>query len=325
MKIYGNKRALERLKQYDRSGRMPHSLLFCGDEGTGKKLLADYAAMLYFCGGIVRPCMKCSDCRRIGEHIHPDVIYADCGDMSVTELRELLRRSFSMPVEGKLTVFILTNFHLANSECQNALLTYLEEPSDKVRFILTASEKNAVLSTILSRTALIPTEPLSVRECTEALAELGYSENASELAKLFGGNLGQALKAANDKNGTLYFDLAKEYITALLEYREYNALEVMHRVPQPKDDKRGPLKAVINAVAGMIHDSLMISQGGLTSCGCDADLSFKLERKYPPAVLNAMCAEARRFSDITASVNFNPALTANAFTAALFRAAENKK
>lgn len=324
MKIYGNKQALEQLKRYSDSGRMPHSLMFCGNDGTGKRTLADFTAMLYFCGEREKPCMKCSDCRRIGEHIHPDVIYADCGDMSVADLRELLRGSFATPVEGKLRVYILSNFHFARKDCQNVLLTFLEEPSDSVRFILTASEKNAVLPTILSRVALIPTCELSPKECEAALKEMGVTEGADKLAAMFGGNLGQALKAAKDKNGTLYFDLAREYIAALLEYHEYKALAVTRRIPQPKEDKRGPLKAVVAAAGNIIHDAFVISQGGTPSCGCDAELSRRLAEKYPPFVLNEMCSKAAEFTEITSRVNFNAVLTANAFTAALFGAAEKK-
>ena len=57
MKIYGNKRALERFDQYSGSGRLPHALLLFGDKGTGKHILADYAAMLHFCKSGDPPCV----------------------------------------------------------------------------------------------------------------------------------------------------------------------------------------------------------------------------------------------------------------------------
>lgn len=324
MKIYGNEPALERLGQYRRSGKMPHSLLFCGDVGTGKKTLADYTAAMYFCREEDPPCGRCSECRRIYEHIHPDVIYADCGEMSVAELRELLRSSYSMPVEGLMRVYILREFSLANRECQNALLTYLEEPSDRVRFILTASDKNAVLPTILSRTATISTRPLSVEECTEFLKEHGCKEEPRRLAEMFGGNAGLALKAFEDKKGTLYLDCAREYVSAILEYHEYKALAVIQRLPRPKDDKRGPVKDLIIAAGNIIHDAFVTAGGGKASCGCDRELSEKLAEKYSLSVLDAMCEEVRRFSGIVSTVNFNPVLTANAFTAAIFSAAEKE-
>lgn len=63
MEIYGNKEAVNRLTDYRANGRMPHSLLFFGDSGTGKRTLAFYTAMLYLCEKDGEaPCMKCLNC-----------------------------------------------------------------------------------------------------------------------------------------------------------------------------------------------------------------------------------------------------------------------
>ena len=154
MEIYGNKEVLERLFEYRANNRMPHSLLFFGDFGTGKRTLALYTAMLYLCkNGGNTPCMKCGDCERAEKQIHPDIIYIDGEKTSVVQLREILRDSHGASVEGGIRIYILSELQSLNRECQNALLTYLEEPSDNVRFILTASNKNGILPTILSRLA----------------------------------------------------------------------------------------------------------------------------------------------------------------------------
>lgn len=322
MKIYGNKRALERLGEYGRSGRLPHSLLFFGDTGTGKRTLADYTAMLYFCksGGEV-PCGKCSSCTRIEQHIHPDVIYLDCGGLSVAELRETLRSSYGLPVEGELRVYIMSEFQLFNRECQNALLTYLEEPSERNRFILTASNRSSILPTILSRTALIQTEPLDIPECAEALKDRGQPEEAERLAAQYGGNLGLALKALSDKNAAVYLEFAREFILALCKGEEYTALTVFQRLPQPKDDKRAPVRELILAAQRILHDAFVFAGGGST----DSDLAKQLAQSYDMAVLKGFCARAEEFAVTATEVNFNSKITANAFTAALFSVADTNK
>ena len=323
MRIYGNKRALERLEEYKRGDRLPHSLLFFGDGGTGKRTLADYTAMLYLCKSGDSPCGQCSDCTRIERHIHPDVVYVDCASLSVGELREVLRSSYGLPVEGELRIFILTEFQLFNRECQNALLTYLEEPSPHNRFILTASSRSSILPTILSRTAMIQTEPLSVTECAEALRERGCGDEAEKLSAAWGGNLGMALKALSEKNGSLYLDAAREFVSALCNGEEYTALTVIQRLPQPKDDKRGPVRELVLAAQRILHDAFVFAADGIGTSGCDAELAQRLARKYKIAQLSAFCSEAERFGNTVSEVNFNSKITANAFTAALFAAADN--
>ena len=321
MRIYGNKRALERLTEHKRSGRLPHALLLFGDKGTGKHLLSDYTAMLHFCKSGDTPCGQCHNCSRIEQHIHPDVIYLDCGKTSVGELREALRLSYGKPVEGELRIYIMTEFQLFSRECQNTLLTFLEEPSASTRFILTASNRSSILPTILSRTALIQTEPLSAEECANALTELGHGEDAGRLAAMYGGNLGTALSSLSEKNSAAYLDAAREYVSALCSGEEYTALTVLHRLPQPKEDKRAPLRELVTAVQKLLHDAFVFAGGGEGASGCDPELAKKLAEKYPIAVLNSFCAEAERFAVTVTEVNFNTKITANAFTAALFAAA----
>lgn len=322
MKIYGNKRALEQLSDYRKNNRMPHSMLFFGEEGTGKRTLSDYTAMLYFCErGDNAPCMSCNGCRRAETHIHPDIIYISCGSTNVTQLREILRGSHEMPVEGGIRVYILSEFHLFNRECQNALLTYLEEPSDRVRFILTASNKNGILPTILSRIALIQTYPLTEEECEAVLSEKGILD-CTMLSKRYKGNLGLALNAAENKNAAVYFDLARELGSAVLNGDEYGALVIAQRLPQPKEDKREPVKITVLESGKIFHDALCIASGGKASCGCDEAISSGLAKKYSPAALDKLCGVTKKYGEAVTNIYFNSKITFNAYVSELFGAIE---
>ena len=320
MEIYGNKEAVNRLSEYRANGRMPHSLLFFGDSGTGKRTLAFYTAMLYLCEkGGEAPCMKCLNCERTEKRIHPDVIYIDGEKTSVAQLREILKDSHGASVEGGIRVYILSEFQILNRECQNALLTYLEEPSDKVRFILTASNKNGILPTILSRTALITTYTLTAEESETALKKAGVSEEeAKKSALTCKGNLGQALKALENKNTGLYFAAVREYAEAVLKGDEYAALYTLSKLPQTKEDKREPVRVLITETAKLFHDALVAAEGGKASCGCDGGLSERLAKKYSLSLLNELCEITRRFSDIAANVYFNTKSASDAFTAGIF-------
>lgn len=319
MKIYGNNQALERLSEYAKSNRFPHSLLIFGDSGTGKRTLADYTAMLYFClekNG--SPCMKCKNCEKIEQHIHPDVIHVDCSELKAEALREeILPTTYEKAVENGIKVYIFSEFQLLNNVCQNALLTFLEEPSPTVRFILTASNRNGILPTILSRTAAIQTFKLSVEECAVALAERGCS-NPRDLAKSYGGNLGIALKASADKNAALYIDLAKELCGYITDKNEYKALNLLSHLPQPKEDKRAPLKNIINETEKIFHDGLVIAMGGSPSSSCCPEISEKISRSFSPAVLNKITEETVKFSKDVTEMNFNSKITQNAFISRIF-------
>lgn len=321
MKIYGNRQALQRLSEYGKNNRLPHSLLFFGDTGTGKRTLADYTAMLYFCleNGSA-PCMECENCKRAEQHIHPDIIYADCSELKAKYLKEtLLPTTYEKAVEGGLKVYIFPEFQLLNNECQNALLTYLEEPSPTVRFILTASNRNGILPTILSRTAAVQTFKLSQEECEAALSDKGI-KNAKELAVTYSGNLGLAIKAAMDKNAALYLELAKEFCGSVIGKNEYNALTLLLQLPQPKEDKRMPLRIIAGETEKIFHDGLVAAMGGKPSLGCCPELSEKAARVFSPAVLNRIAAETVRFSKNVTENNFNSKITANAFVSAIFNA-----
>ncbi len=319
MKIYGNKQALERLSDYAKNNCLPHALLFFGDTGTGKKTLADYTAMLYFClEKGTAPCMNCENCKRVEQHIHPDVVYVDCSELKAEKLREeILPTTYQKAVEGGIKVYIFSEFQLMNNVCQNILLTYLEEPSPAVRFILTASNRNGILPTILSRTVAIQTFKLSEEECEKALSEQGL-KNAKELAETYGGNLGIALKAAKDKNAALYLELTKEFCGYIIDRNEYKAIDLLLHLPQPKDDKRGPLKIVVNETEKIFHDAFVIAMGGKSSLSCCPRLSEKAARVFSPPALNLIADETVKFSKNVTENNFNSKITANAFVAALF-------
>lgn len=326
MKIYGNRQALQRLSEYGKNNRLPHSLLFFGDAGTGKRTLADYTAMLYFClekGSA--PCMECENCRRAEQHIHPDIIYAECSELKAKYLKEtLLPTTYEKAVEGGLKVYILTEFQLLNNECQNALLTYLEEPSPTVRFILTASNRNGILPTILSRTAAVQTFKLSREECEAALSDKGI-QNAKELSEVYSGNLGLALKAATDKNAALYLELAKDFCSSVIGKNEYNALTLLLQLPQPKEDKRMPLRIIVGETEKIFHDGLVAAMGGKPSVGCCPELSEKAAKTFSPAVLNRIAGETVSFSKNVTENNFNSKITANAFVSAIFNAVNSNE
>ena len=94
------------------------------------------------------------------------------------------------PNEGERVVIILTQVETMRKETANAFLKLLEEPSDRLMFILTTESYESLLPTITSRCQHIPLATLKLSEVEEGLIHIdGVSpDDAAYLARVSGGN-----------------------------------------------------------------------------------------------------------------------------------------
>lgn len=76
--VIGQTEAKRHLLTLVHEGRVPHAILFCGAEGTGKLPLA-LALTRYLCcenPGEEDACGKCPSCIKMNKLVHPDVHFA---------------------------------------------------------------------------------------------------------------------------------------------------------------------------------------------------------------------------------------------------------
>lgn len=104
--------------------------------------------------------------------------------------KEIRPKAFLKPNEGRKTVIIMTGIETMRKEAANAFLKLLEEPSENLIFLLTTSNTEALLSTIISRCQHIQLSPLKTGEIKQALINYdGLPEDdAQYLARVSGGN-----------------------------------------------------------------------------------------------------------------------------------------
>lgn len=76
--------------------------------------------------------------------------------ISVSESEEIVRKLSLSSYEGGYKVMIIWMAEQMNQQCANKLLKILEEPPKKTLFILIAESDDLMLSTILSRTQIVP-------------------------------------------------------------------------------------------------------------------------------------------------------------------------
>ena len=178
--LVGQKHISRTLLNAIRLDRLAHAYLFCGPRGTGKTSSARLLAKALNCETPIdyEPCNQCQNCEEITAGHSLDVIEIDAasnrGIDSARDLREQVRFSASA---GKYRVFIIDEFHMLTKEAFNALLKTLEEPPEKVIFVLATTEPHAILPTILSRCQRFDFQRIGVTDMKAYLREIAVAEH----------------------------------------------------------------------------------------------------------------------------------------------------
>jgi DNA polymerase-3 subunit delta' len=219
---------------------IPHSLLFTGIEGVGKRTAATAFAMACNCTGSgleerVEACGECSACRRIATDRHPDVLRVSPAGLQIKidQVRTLCQSLAMRPYEAKVRVAIIAEAHRMNPAAGNALLKMLEEPPDRTVLILTAPQTADLLPTIVSRCRHVRFKPIARRHLAAMLAAAyGFSSDDARLtAALANGSVTRAL--AMQRRGWVQrrnwilsemAELASRPTTSLLALAEKTAL-----------------------------------------------------------------------------------------------------
>ena len=136
--------------------RIAPAYLFTGPRGTGKTSSARIFAKSLNCISTVAPtptpCGKCNVCQEIARGSTLDVIEIDAAsNTGVDNIRDLIERSQFSPVQCRYKVYVIDEVHMLSNQAFNALLKTLEEPPDRVVFVLATTDPQRVLPTIISR------------------------------------------------------------------------------------------------------------------------------------------------------------------------------
>lgn len=191
-----------------RTGRIPHAMILEGDEGLGKRTLADFMAKAAVCAGEEAhiPCGKCKNCRLAEGGNHPDIAYIrpTGRTLSVDAIRQVRQDAYVLPHQAGRRVFIFPEADAMTEQAQNALLKVLEEPPDYVVFMLLTVSAARLLTTIRSRSTVFTLSAPGLQEAEACLLkqlELEAGDELSsgaapakirELLRAQGGNIGRA-------------------------------------------------------------------------------------------------------------------------------------
>src|SRR5580692_3186793 len=173
--IVGQQHVTRTLQNAIETGRVAHAYIFSGARGVGKTTTARILAKALNCvhGPTPEPCNDCDSCREIATGNSLDVLEIDAasnrGIDQVRELRDMVRYA---PAGGRYKVILLDEAHMLTSEASNALLKTLEEPPDKVVFIMATTQPEDLVDTIRSRSQHFHFRALTFAEITGRLEEI---------------------------------------------------------------------------------------------------------------------------------------------------------
>lgn len=198
--ILGHKKQWDFLRKSFQFGKIPHALLFEGQEKLGKKTVALEFIKLINCQKKAisnNPCQKCSSCQQIKKGLHPDFVLIEPkgGKIQISQIRDLTLKLASKPSLGFFKTAIIDNVHLMTPEAQSSLLKTLEEPKGRAVLILITQYPERLLSTILSRVQRIKFYPVKNSEIKNFLVSKGLpEEEAEKLVKTSFGKPGYAIE-----------------------------------------------------------------------------------------------------------------------------------
>ena len=144
------------LKQALISQKIAPAYLFNGPRGTGKTSSARIFAKSLNCLSSEQPtpnpCGKCELCIQIAEGNALDIIEIDAAsNTGVENIREIIDRARFAPTQARWKVYVIDECHMLSTAASNALLKTIEEPPERVVFILATTNPERVINTIQSR------------------------------------------------------------------------------------------------------------------------------------------------------------------------------
>lgn len=189
-------KAYQDIKDSFMHGSISQAYLFlCPDKLTLSEFLNEVAKLL-ICEN-KNGCGVCASCKKIIANTHPDVlIYPKDKNFVTEDAGDIYDKVQLKPMLAGMKVFLINMIDNSTEQAQNKILKIIEEPPENVVFIMSATNPNKVLPTILSRVQKRELDKMSRQEIVNILGE---ENEINEIAIACGdGYLGKTFSIVND-------------------------------------------------------------------------------------------------------------------------------
>lgn len=310
MKLYSKSHVTELISSMIAGSRLSHSFIICGDKGVGKRTLAMHMASQILCESASgEACGRCKSCLMAQNDAHPDLITikpsGKSGNFRADDLRPIISDASITANEGVYKVYILPHIDKALAAAQNTLLKIVEEPPANVIFIMTATSKEGILQTILSRSIVLSIAEATEDECLKALIEHGHNElDAKRAIEAVGGNIGACLEYLSD--GSNYpFDAVKAVAKAIISGDEYLLAFELSKLDK---DKAYAMQA-LSLLETVIRDALMSKSDSKLISSCKEEASILGEKIRQSGLIGMYEAIGETIRRINGNANTQLALS----------------
>jgi DNA polymerase III subunit gamma/tau len=322
--IVGQQHVTRTLGNAINSNRVAHAYIFSGVRGVGKTTSARILAKALNCvkGPTAEPDGTCDSCREISAGTSLDVLEIDAasnrGIDQIRELREMVRYA---PASSRYKVVILDEAHQLTDEASNALLKTLEEPPERVVFILATTRAEDLVETIKSRAQLFQFRALSFKEIAEEIERIAREEKltiepgaVAVLARAAEGSLrdglslleqaiaysGEAITDAQVREllGVVAESVLDALVDAISEQSAEKALSLVHRLIGDGQNLQHFCREAIRHFRNLLVARV---------CGADSELVAAPEDERP-----RLTEQAARFSEEDLTRFFNTLLATDA-------------
>ncbi|WP_029687690.1 DNA polymerase III subunit delta' [Thermoanaerobacter sp. A7A] len=304
-RIYGHEAVLNIFKNIISKNKISNAYLFVGEEGLGKRFMAEYFAMMINCKGEVeKPCFRCSSCLKIVDKNHPDVFFIEPEENSikVDTIRYITNEINIRPYEASKKIFIIDKADKMTVAAQNAFLKTLEEPPLYGLFILIASQQQELLPTIVSRCNIVRFNKESKNTIKNYLMlEHNISEKDAEvLSHIADGNFAQANKLTDNE----YLNFRRETIQEIekiLTTKGFEVIDEFEFFDKNKDNIEGILKIMLS----YMRDLLVFKATKDVSLIKNIDFLDKIQKIESQLTINRLNNIINRIEQFNLQINSN--------------------
>ena len=328
-KLIGNQHAREILQRLLKNGRVPHSFIFAGEEGAGKKLFALETAKAFVCQNPqnFQACDVCGACRRADVFSLPNsdkkedyekVFFSGHSDIGmivpyknsilIEAVRALETEANFRPYEGAARIFIINNaekLNTAKDNSANALLKTLEEPASTTYIFLITSRPDALLPTILSRCQMIRFAPLEAKQIEGFLegAKQFAIADAELLSKFANGSIGRALQMDVGKFRERRAAMLNILESILVKQDRAAILQIAEEIGDAKN--KDFYEIYLNILQTLIHDAWILKLGEPEGKIVNVDLTNELKLLTEKAAAKRFASWLSEIEILRGNLNIN--------------------